>query len=112
MDSPNAASTVSKSLRKKRAREAREQLELVSASPSVSGSTPSFGTSGFGYGQGQGGGSSSDDPEFYKVTTDRFKAILGVGWLGEGELAVVERPLGDFLGELPAGFVVGTFGRS
>ncbi|WWD07161.1 hypothetical protein V865_005258 [Kwoniella europaea PYCC6329] len=51
-----------------------------------------------------------------KVIRDRFKSILAIGWLGQGqgqgELGVVERPFGDFAGELPNAFWSGGYGRS
>jgi len=129
------SSISTKSLRRKRAREAREALEAVS----LSGSSDRFSTplsSGFGAGNG-GVRSSAQDPEFVKVWGGggRFKGVIGVGWLGvedeefglgevagkgekrsigekRWELGVVERPWSDFVGDLPAGFWEGRFGRS
>jgi hypothetical protein len=43
---------------------------------------------------------------------ESFRSIIGVGWLGVGELVVVERPLSDFVGELPPAFVSASYGRS
>jgi hypothetical protein len=58
------------------------------------------------------GKSSSEDPEFAKFTHDRFRAVAGIEWVGEGEMVVVERPMGDFVDELPAMFHMGGYGRS
>lgn len=58
------------------------------------------------------GASSTEDPEFFKFTHDRFRAVGGIDWVGEGEMVVVERPMGDFAGELPAVFWTGRYGRS
>jgi U3 small nucleolar RNA-associated protein 4 len=124
-------SVISKSLRKKRAREAKEALEAVS----LSGSSDRFSTPmSASLGPGPGMRSSAGDPDFVKVWGGggRFKNVIGVGWLGvneefeaqgdegaEGgdkgkkwELGVVERPWSDFVGELPAGFWEGRYGRS
>nr|XP_019050895.1 hypothetical protein I302_01338 [Kwoniella bestiolae CBS 10118]OCF29825.1 hypothetical protein I302_01338 [Kwoniella bestiolae CBS 10118] len=90
------SSPVSKESRKKRAREAklaRDQIDTLSTS-----------TPGAGAGGGEGEGE-------IKVIRDRFKSILGVGWVGN-ELGVVERPWGDFAGELPNAFWSGGYGRS
>ncbi|ORX40916.1 quinon protein alcohol dehydrogenase-like superfamily [Kockovaella imperatae] len=77
------------SLRKKRAREAREALESVSSSSA-----------------------GPDDPNFFKISLDRFRGLGGVDWLAEGEMIVVERQLGDFMGELPPAFWSGGYGRA
>ena len=117
-------SIVSKSLRRKRAREARDAREAVSESGSSERfstplSTPTTLPSGSLLGSGNSqsglgavGKSSKSDPEFYKLVTDRFQAVGGVEWLGEGEVVVVERPFGDFVGQLPAQFWTGSFGRA
>ena len=108
---PGSPSDISRSLRRKRAREAREQLELVSASlsPSIQSSdragTPLSASP-------LRGGSSANDPDFYKFTNHGFRGIMGVEWLAEGEMMVVERPYSDFVGELPPAFFTGGFGRS
>lgn len=114
-------------MRKKRAREAREALERsTSLSLSISGQldsptrTPSIGSSPLP--------SSHSEEIDYSVKlhgTESFRGIIGVGWMAPtstqdsgyghgrgGELVVVERPMGDFLGELPPAFVVASFGRS
>ncbi|ORY26812.1 WD40-repeat-containing domain protein [Naematelia encephala] len=96
--------------RQKRARQAREQKnELVSSStsPSISigESSPSTSTS-------TTTSSSMKDPEFVKVWNEKFRSVIGVGWLGQEELVVVERPIADFSVDLPAVFVHGRFGRS
>ncbi|WVR08787.1 hypothetical protein IAU60_005845 [Kwoniella sp. DSM 27419] len=97
------AGGLSKAMRKKRAREAREAREQVENS-----SVASF--------DALVSGSSAEDPDFVKVVRDRFKAILGVGWMAsngeEEEVGVVERPWADFAGELPGAFWSGSFGRS
>lgn len=104
-------------LRKKRAREAMEQLERTSnGSPSVA-STPVPGSPMSAHGSseisvGERGMSSTELPEFFKFTHDRFRSVAGIEWVGEGEMVVVERPVGDFVGELPAMFWTGGFGRS
>ena len=107
---PGSPSDVSRSLRRKRAREAKEQLELVSASmsPSVM-SSDRTGTPSFSQGRGP---SSANDVNFFKISNDGFRGVAGVEWLGEGEMGVVERPYGDFAGELPMAFSSGGFGRS
>ncbi|WWD20897.1 hypothetical protein CI109_105375 [Kwoniella shandongensis] len=107
---------LSKAMRKKRAREAREQrTQIDSASPSVVDSSELHANKTV----------PGEKEEFYKIVKDRFKSVLGVGWLaststststgtteGEVEVAVVERPWGDFVGDLPGAFWSGTFGRS
>jgi U3 small nucleolar RNA-associated protein 4 len=123
---------ISKVSRKKRAREAREALEAIS----LSGSSDRFSTPLSSTGPGITP-SSANDPDFVKVWGGggRFKGVIGVGWLAVGEdeadldlgmgddkgsgdeekkweLGIVERPWGDFVGELPAGFWEGRFGRS
>ena len=55
--------------------------------------------------------SSAQDPDFYRFTHDAFRSLAAVDWLGNGELMVVERPMGDFVRELPGAFFVGTYGR-
>lgn len=97
--------------RRKRAREAREALaEMVSLSGSSDvPSTPMSSTGSIG---GLGGTSSSKDPNFFKVQEDRYRGVVGVDWFGEGEMVLVERPFGDFVGELPQAFWTGTFGRA
>jgi len=126
LDTPNGAesieesspSIVSKSLRRKRAREAREALEMVSISgsgtPSDRLSTPMSGVGGFTPGGTSWGGklSSKDDPNFYKISNDKYRGVAAVDWVGEGEMIVVERPVGDFMGELPAPFWTAGFGRA
>jgi U3 small nucleolar RNA-associated protein 4 len=131
--SPSSPSDVSKSLRRKRAREAREQLEAVSAL-SAGASTPSLldfsselgsvTRTGTPASAGTGTGStttwnkmmaspsSADDPDFVKVTPNKFRSVAAVEWLQQGEMMVVERPLGDFEGELPPAFWTGRFGKS
>lgn len=131
--SPSSPSDVSKSLRRKRAREAREQLEAVSAL-SAGASTPSLvdfsselgsvTRTGTPASAGTGTGStttwnkmmaspsSADDPDFVKVTPNKFRSVAAVEWLKQGEMMVVERPLGDFEGELPPAFWTGRFGKS
>ena len=116
---------LTKRLRKKRAREAREALELVSLSgssdhrspitPAASDSSKLLNGNGSVNGTTNGvgkGPSSANDPEFYKVVTDKFRAVAAVDWFAEGEMIVVERPYGDFVGELPQAFWAGSFGRS
>jgi len=109
--SPGSPSDVSRSLRRKRAREAREQLELVSASMSMSPSVQSSDRTGTGAGTSLRGQSSANDPESIRISNDGFRGVAGVEWLGEGELAVVERPYEDYVGELPAAFWSGGFGK-
>jgi len=108
-------------IRRKRAREAREALELVSLSGSSDQlSTPVDGGSVIGGGGSVRGSSavpghgwsSAKDPEFYKLQTDKFRGVAAVEWFGEGEMVVVERPFGDFVGELPPAFWSGRFGSS
>lgn len=111
-----------KSLRRKWAEEARDQLERASASsPSLSTSDAAPSTPNGAIGsplsrqvssEPSVGKSSSEDPEFAKFTHDRFRAVAGIEWVGEGEMVVVERPMGDFVDELPAMFHMGGYGRS
>ena len=121
--SETSPSFVSRSLRRKRAREAREALELISQSGSSerTGTPLSGGLAGLGGFAGLGVGvgakvagqrSSKDDPEFYKISTDRFRSVAAVEWLKEGEMMVVERPMADFVGELPPAFWTAGFGRA
>ncbi len=77
-------------------------------SPSVH-SSDRIGTPILGQGRGV---SSANDPEFFKVMNEGFRGLLAADWLSEGEMAVVERPYGDYVGELPAAFSSGGFGRS
>lgn len=55
--------------------------------------------------------SSASDPDFYRFTHDAFRSLAAVDWLGSGEMMVVERPMGDFVQDLPGAFFVGTYGR-
>ena len=103
---PTESSNLSRTSRKKRAREAREALELVSISGSsdqpstpISAASPRI-------------KSSADDPEFYKLQNDAFRGVTAVDWFGPGEMVVLERPYGDFVGELPQAFWAGRFGSS
>lgn len=136
--SPNASSAMSskKASRRKRAREAREALER-STSLSLSGAgagaldSPSIASSPYSGSFPTSGSASNDNgPAGDEVQPlvkvhggEMFRNIIGVGWLGTGsgsgsgssggdELAVVERPTSDFLGDLPPAFVVASFGRS
>lgn len=100
-----AGDGLSRSVRKKRAREAREALELVSQS----GSSDRLPTPTYTPTSEQ---SSARDPEFYKIVSDKFRGVVGVDWFGEGEMCVIERPMGDFVGELPSPFWTGSFGKA
>lgn len=100
----------SKSLRRKRAREAREQLEVFAASSPASSDGPASPTASLA--RAVLTPSSANDPEFVKIATDRFRAVVAVDWLAEGELMLAERPYADFVGELPPAFWTGTYGRS
>lgn len=106
----------SRSLRKKRAREAREQLEASSASPSLASieNVPASPAASVSLARMvlKGTPSSANDPDFVKVATDRFRAVVAADWLGEGELMLVERPYADFVGELPPAFWTGAYGRA
>ncbi|TYJ51515.1 hypothetical protein B9479_007911 [Cryptococcus floricola] len=107
-ESPSVSTTgsvVGKASRKKRAREARQAREHLS-SLTPSGSVPSTPVSEeMKHLEGR--------EDYYNIVTDRFKSILGVGWLGEeGEVGVVERPWGDFVGDLPGVFWSAGYGRS
>ncbi|KAL1412484.1 U3 small nucleolar RNA-associated protein [Vanrija albida] len=104
-------------LRRKRAREAREQLEASSASPSLAASSdigvPASPTSSLARSLvHKSAPSSANDPEFVKVATDKFRSVVAVDWLEEGEMVLVERPYADFVGELPPAFWTGTYGRA
>ncbi|WRT70913.1 uncharacterized protein IL334_007912 [Kwoniella shivajii] len=88
--------SLSKAMRKKRAREAKEQRDNLD-SPSSD--------------QIDNLSNHGKEEEGCKIVRDRFKNILGVGWVQE-EMVIVERPLGDYAGELPGGFWTGGFGRS
>ena len=55
--------------------------------------------------------SSASDPDFYRFTHDAFRSLAAVEWMGKGEMMVVERPMRDFVGDLPGAFFVGTYGR-
>ncbi|ODN79167.1 hypothetical protein L198_07917 [Cryptococcus wingfieldii CBS 7118] len=104
---------VGKASRKKRAREARQAREhLSSLTPTPLGSVPSTPVSVSEEMKHQHlGGEGRED--YYNIVTDRFRSILGVGWLGEeGEVGVVERPWGDFVGDLPGVFWSAGYGRS
>lgn len=102
----------SNSLRRKRAREAREQLiELSSASPSLASSdVPGSPTASLARSVLQP--SSANDPDFVKIVTDRFRSVVAVDWLAEGELLLVERPYADFVADLPPAFWTGSYGRA
>jgi hypothetical protein len=112
-----------RSTRKKRAREAREQLEAISVGSPASAAI-SLPESGSGGASASAGVSarisaspignayiSSNDPDFFKMS-NTFKSVACVEWIKEGELCVVERPVLDFVGELPPAFWSGGFGRS
>lgn len=110
-DAADGEGQPSRSVRRKRAREARDALaEMVSLSGSSDVPGTPMSTSSAGGGAGHA--SSAKDPEFYKIQTDRYRGIAGVDWFGEGEMVLVERPYGDFVGELPQAFWTGSFGRS
>jgi U3 small nucleolar RNA-associated protein 4 len=121
-DAPTPLS--SRSLRRKRAREAREQL-VKSTSPSLASSdvatpvpgsplahTHSLASSSSSLARTVLQPSSANDPNFVKIVTDRFRAVVAVDWLADGELALVERPYADFVGELPPAFWTGSYGRA
>lgn len=117
--------TSQKALRRKRAREAREALEQTASTPaSVSAfsdnleqnPSPSVVSvserSMSGMGTSTPVKSSSEDPHFVKIHgSETFRGIIGAGWFGNGELAVVERPWGDFVGDLPGQFRTAGFGK-
>jgi U3 small nucleolar RNA-associated protein 4 len=170
-------SNLNKNLRRKRAREAREARDMVSASVSVSasgsvsprigemgglvvnsvegdvdigkrsahtqgprasmGSVSSGGSGGTGAGIMSPALSQRKLEEGFKMDQDKFRGVMSVEWLGSGgggggsgsgsgsggygmgsaaaagsELAVFERPWGDYVTELPPAFLVGTFGRT
>lgn len=122
--------------RRKRAREAREALErstslsLSTPLDSPAPSTPISLASSVGV----------EDYSVKIHGTESFRGIIGVGWMsprphggmgmgigmdglgmisagrggkdGDGEMVVVERPVGDFLSDLPPVFAVASFGRS
>lgn len=104
----------SKALRRKRAREAREALEASSASPSVTTGSVASDMPLTVHPQPirSKGQSSANDADFIKVATDRFRAIVDVDWLAEGELMLVERPYADYVGELPPAFWTGSYGKA
>lgn len=108
----------SRSLRRKRAREAREQLEASSASPSLASSDhhhmPGSPAASLSLSRMvlKATPSSANDPDFVKVATGRFRSVVAADWLGEGELVLVERPYADFVGELPPAFWTGAYGRA
>jgi len=113
LDSPEPATLSSKSLRRKRAREAREQLvEAASVSPSLASSDIAPGSPTASLARTVLQPSSANDPDFLKIVTDRFRSVVAVDWLGEGELMLVERPYADFVGELPPAFWTGSYGRA
>lgn len=95
--------SLTRAMRRKRAREARDALEA--SSPSIEAPPSPFQAA-------RKTPSSAADPDFVKVATDRFRAICGAAWLGEGELALIERPYADFVGELPPAFWTGQYGRA
>lgn len=81
-------------------------------SPSPAGSLANgISASGHGHGGQAHHPSSAQDPDFYRFTHDAFRSLAAVDWLGNGEMMVVERPMGDFVRELPGAFFVGTYGR-
>lgn len=114
----------SRSLRRKRAREAREALiESVSISGSSDHpSTPAGGSVNGNASSNAAPGvlgallgraaSSANNREFYKIQADNYRGVCAVDWFGEGEMVLVERPFGDFVGELPQAFWAGSFGKS
>lgn len=111
----DSVSIVSRHTRRRRAQQAREQLEALSLSPSIASSpfdsaTPSLSLAGGGSGGGSQKSSLGDD-DFVKVH-DGFRGVCGVDWLGQGEMCVVERRFEDMRGELPVAFSVGGYGRS
>ena len=60
---------------------------------------------------------ASDEEGFFRITSDRFRSIAGVGFVqdreaGGEEMVLVERPYGDFVGELPPAFVSARYGRT
>ncbi|KAL7420926.1 U3 small nucleolar RNA-associated protein [Cryptotrichosporon argae] len=111
---PKEAATP-RGVRRKRAREAREALELASASasasPSVSVASHSV-SSASAAGSVRGAVSAAADPEFCKIDTDRFRAVVAVAWLAEAEMAVVERPQADYAAQLPPAFWSAGYGRA
>lgn len=112
-----------KSSRRKRAREAKEALERSTTNSNSTPvhsdrGTPFNGSSNMnmnmnGTGIGGGGEGSNVDGEMVKYHGgESFRSIIGVGWFGAGEMGVVERPVGDFAGELPPAFFTASYGRS
>lgn len=124
--------------RRKRAREAREALERstsLSLSTPLDSPAPSTPISLSGLSSSSGVGQGQEDYTVKIHGTESFRGIIGVGWMsplghgggvdgmgmigagrggkeGQGEMVVVERPVGDFLGDLPPAYVVASFGRS
>lgn len=96
--------SLTRAMHRKRAREARDALEA--SSPSTEAPPSPFKA------QSRKTPSSASDPSFMKVATDRFRAICGAAWLGEGELALIERPFADYVSELPPAFWTGSYGRA
>lgn len=104
-----------KSSRRKRAREAREALERSTTDSNATPNHSDRGTPVHMNGHGNGVGHANGDVEGEMVKFhggETFRSIVGVGWLGPGELGVVERPMGDFAGELPPAFFTASYGRS
>jgi hypothetical protein len=108
-----------KANRRKRALEAKEALERSTTDSNTDRGTPVNGTgngvvngngNGIGNGHGNAGGIDGEMVKFHGG--EMFRSLVGVGWFGPGELGVVERPVGDFAGELPPAFFTASYGRS
>jgi len=105
--------------RRKRAREARDALERSTTTTTTNSErgTPTVNgngnVNGVSHVHASGLGLIGEEGEMVKVHGgESFRSIIGVGWLGAGELVVVEKPLSDFVGELPPAFVSASYGRS
>jgi hypothetical protein len=112
--------------RRKRAREAREALERsttttgtgsdigtptndVNSNIDINNNSKSTSTSLLNLTGGNGDG----DGEMVKIHGgESFRSIIGAGFFSFGEMLVVERPLSDYMGELPPAFVSASYGRS
>ncbi|WWC64991.1 uncharacterized protein I303_107605 [Kwoniella dejecticola CBS 10117] len=102
-----------RALRKKRAREAKELRDSLGSTTTtpINGTTPSIGGSRGAKDHDIEGDGEQDGG--IKVIKDKHKNILSVGSIGSSsEIGIVERPLVDYLGELPNAFWSGSYGRA
>nr|XP_019007732.1 uncharacterized protein I206_07366 [Kwoniella pini CBS 10737]OCF46513.1 hypothetical protein I206_07366 [Kwoniella pini CBS 10737] len=103
-----------KALKKKRAREAKELRDSLTLNNNLN--LIKQNQNGIQNGEEKEKEEKEEEEEEegkIKVIKDKFKNILNVGWIfNKNELAIIERPLIDYISELPNAFWSGGYGRA